>query len=45
MADSVGAMRVIFGLCGSGWVPEVSPVWFEDASAGAYLLTLMLVYM
>jgi hypothetical protein len=40
MADSVGAMRVIFGLCSSGWVPEVCPVRFEDASSGANLLTL-----
>lgn len=43
MADSIGAVRVIFGLCSSGWVPKVGPVRFEDASAGAYLLILLLV--
>ena len=44
VADSVGAVRIIFGLWGSRWVPEVGPVWFEDAGAGAYLLTLMLAW-
>jgi hypothetical protein len=43
MADSVGAVRVVLGLCGSWWVPEIGPVGFEDASARAYLLELILV--
>jgi hypothetical protein len=43
MTDSVGAVRVVFGLCGSRRVPETRPVGLEDAGAGAYLLTLFLV--
>jgi hypothetical protein len=43
MANSVGAVRVVFRLCGSWWVPEVGPMGFEDACAGAYLLELILV--
>jgi hypothetical protein len=43
MSNSVGTMRVVFGLCGSGWVPEIGPMRLENAGAGTYLLTSMLV--
>lgn len=38
VAYTVGAMRIIFRLRGPGWVPEVAPMGFKDASTWAYLL-------
>jgi hypothetical protein len=36
-------MRVIFGFRSSGRVPEIAPVRFEDAGAGAYLVLSAIV--
>ena len=38
VAYSVGAMGVVFRFGGTRRVPEVAPVRFEDAGAGAYLV-------
>jgi hypothetical protein len=38
VAYSVSAMRVIFRFRSSRRVPEIAPVRFEDAGAGAYLV-------